>query len=208
MDDLGSDPFDVSDLPWPKRGDDPFRPRTPVSMPAILESGPHAWGAFAAGFRFSAQTLVERFQRTGYDQDFLALPVMFMYRHYAELSLKDLIFECGSFLGRPTDVADEHDLRRLWVIAREFLEALNLAGPDADAVEELLNRLGAADPKSMTFRYPVDKKGRPMLPPKLQRFDLLHFSRQMEGFAGWVDGTSAMVEQAREFEAEYGDSFP
>lgn len=59
------------------------------------------------------------------------------------------------------------------------------------------------DPKSEAFRYPVDNKGNAMLPKKLERLDLPHFARQMEGFAGWIDGTTAMLDQTRDFLAEY-----
>lgn len=67
----------------------------------------------------------------------------------------------------------------------------------------MLNILGAVDPKSETFRYPVDKRGSIMLPKRLERLDLPHFARQMEGFAVWIDGTTAMLDQTRDFLADY-----
>jgi hypothetical protein len=197
------DTADQDDFPWPKRGVDPFRPDRATSLPALLESGQQAWGFFAAGFRFSAQVLVKRIEATGYEQDFLALPVLYLYRHYAELALKEVIFDAGALLGQRQPVQNEHDLRNLWRMTRELLKRLDLEDADTDAVEELLNVLGAVDPKSMTFRYPVDTSGRVMLPKKLERLDLPHFARQMEGFAGWIDGTTAMLEQTADFYAEH-----
>lgn len=197
------DSSDPDDFPWPKRGVDPFRPDRATSLPALLESGPRAWGFFATGFRFSAGVLLEKFEETGYDQDFLALPVLYLYRHYAELALKDVIFDAAALLGQRPSIQNEHDLRNLWRTARELLNKLDLEDAATDAVEELMNVLGAVDPKSMTFRYPVDTSGRVMLPKKLERLDLPHFARQMEGFAGWVDGTAAMLEQTADLHAEY-----
>lgn len=145
------DAFDVDDMPWPKRGVDPFRADHPTSLPALLESGQPAWGFFAAGFRFSAQILVRRFEETGHDQDFLALPVLYLYRHYAELALKDLILDAGSVLGRRQSIEKEHDLRKLWLTARDLLNELDLNDADSDAVEELLNITRRDGPKERGF---------------------------------------------------------
>lgn len=157
------------------------------------------------GFQFSAQTLVERFRETRHDQDFLALPAVYLYRHALETSIKGLIAECESLQGKKAEVLQQHDLRKLWATLREHLRKLKLEGEpaDADAVEDLLGRLGHVDPNSMAFRYPVDLKGIPTLPEDLRRFDLLHFAEQMEGLLLWLDGTASMLDVQRDFQAEY-----
>lgn len=196
---------DELDFPWPVSGVDPFRPDLPTSPPALLEDGPRAWHFVAIGFQFSAQSLIEKFRDTGHDQDFLALPTVYLYRHALEVSMKGLIAECYALQGKSVPVSKEHDLRKLWKTLRALLRTMKLEGPpqDANAVEELLGNVGNVDPDSMAFRYPVDLKGKPMLPAALKRFDLLHFAERVDGLLNWLDGTASMLDQQRDFQADY-----
>ncbi len=165
---------------------------------AILGSGWQAWPAYLAGFRLAAETIVDRFRATRHDQDLLAYPVVYLYRHFAELSLKYLARQASRVAGEPVVVPAKHELRPLWQLVRRLWEDI---WPDEDqdaldGVERTVLSLDAVDPGGMVFRYPEDKKGEAHLPKDAETFDLLHFASLMTEFANWVDGVDGALDAA------------
>ena len=84
---------------------------------------------------------------------------MFLYRHYLEIRLKQIIFVGKKLLeaARPQGI-ETHDLTRLWPIARKLAEE---AWPDGgkevlNGAERLIMEYHQLDSKSMSFRYPED----------------------------------------------------
>lgn len=197
------DPFDLENFSWPRPGAKLFQADKPLSPPAFLDSGPRQWWMYAESYRFAATTLVERFHATGHDQDFLSLPVLYLYRHYAELSLKYLARESNRFLGlKPPKL--NHKLMPLWSSVESALTKIwpERYGEDHAAVGQLIQQLAAVDPRSDTFRFPVDKKGAPHLPDELKRFDLVHFATEMESFAHWVGGVADALSAESDVKAD------
>ncbi len=68
----------------PQKEVDPFRI---ASLSSITE---HSWPIYTAGFKKAADLLVKN-ARTAYDRNTLIFPVLFLYRQYIELSLKEII---------------------------------------------------------------------------------------------------------------------
>jgi hypothetical protein len=159
---------------------------------------------YAESYRFAAETLVRRFADTGRDQDFLALPALFLYRHYAELALKFLERETAIFLRRPVLKLKGHTLAALWMPVLKALEEIwpNRYADENAAVGELIAQLQVADPSSDTFRYPVNVAGEANLPPEFARFDLLHFATEMQAFGHWVGGVADALNAESEAEEE------
>jgi hypothetical protein len=99
-------------------------------------------------------------------QDSLVYPIMFLYRQYLELAIKNLIHK-----GRQLQDINEatpmgHNIYNLWKICEKLLNDIS----PGDSVEEIkqINRLisefCSVDPKATAFRYPEDKDGNPSLP--------------------------------------------
>jgi hypothetical protein len=191
-----------------------FQPKVPLSPPAFVDAGPREWWRYAESYRFAASTLVDFFARTGHDQDFLALPVLFLYRHYAELSLKLLVRDAFADLGRKIPKLIGHALVPLWAQLRPALEAIWPGEHDLDlgVIEAVVHELDSADPGSDTFRFPVDTKGLPQLPDYLRRLDVVHFAQSMEAYAHWVGGVadalSARSDISAELEREFSEGAP
>lgn len=92
-----------------------------------------------------------------------AYAILFLYRHYLELRLKELIIAYG---GEPSHFDREHRLLKIW----EELEKLDESSRTEELVEEVLTDLEIAkkimgafddiDANSQTFRYPQDRKGK------------------------------------------------
>ena len=131
----------------------------------------------------------DRFMRKG----FLILPMVFLYRHFVELSLKDIV-ALGNYLENgdytyPTN----HKLSGLWKLARDLLVGIvhGCTDEDLDAMGELIGQLDAVDPESFAFRYPVKKDWRPSL-PNLE-FNLMQFRESIDKMTSFFEGARMML---------------
>jgi hypothetical protein len=140
--------------------------------------------------------------------DFLAYPVLFLYRHALELHMKAIILA-----GAPV-----FDLRRLPAVDRvallnthnlEFLRAdlervfaafrwnWDFGFPTLRSVEEfgeLLNEFQSIDSRSFTFRYPVTTKGTPALPHGF-RMNVFAFADLLDPLLFALSGLPSLAEE-------------
>ncbi|MDE0137797.1 MAG: hypothetical protein OXM57_14900 [bacterium] len=206
---------------WPRKGMSLFdttnerdwRPNANMSW------GPD-WTLYQYGYAMAAKLLMRR-TASGKDQDFLIYPILFTARQAIELGLKEIIL-CGKRL-LDQDAPDliSHDLRYLWKTAKALLtdpEALYDPEVSDDesttAFEGLLMQLSAADPNSMTFRYPVDTEGRPSfvvgdrngkVPALINTRDL---SYTLEAMFNYLDGVGAWLAELETVEDSHADFSP
>ena len=129
------------------------------------------FGAFAKGYTLAATRLAASLLEAPRFPDYEAYPVVFLYRHALELSLKQIIYggvELAAFR-RMNDI-NEHlkNNHNLADLSRTSGKVLSLLFPN----DELLGRLNTTvaaicedwsqiDPRSDAYRYPIDTKGRP-----------------------------------------------
>ena len=67
---------------------------------------------------------------------------------------------------------------------------------------EILNELDRVDQRSFSFRYPIDKDGKALLPVHFS-FSIATFTSRMDSLLEILDGTVTGVEQAFDNEAEF-----
>lgn len=148
------------EFPWPKPGDILFRPDDDPQSDACLNWALRGWDAYASGYLAAANLLVETVLKTGQRTDTLIYPVAFLYRHYLELRLKEIIVQGRMLLARQSDFKPVHQLDVLWNSVRLILEKVWPNGPtiDLDAVENVILQFHDLDLNSFAFRYPVDRK--------------------------------------------------
>jgi hypothetical protein len=145
-----------------------------------------------------------------------AMPAVFLFRHYVELSLKDMISVARVLDDQSRGFPDTHGLARLWSELRTLLR--RIGGEDntddtmlLDVVEEMIAELDQADPGSMAFRYPRGRQqaGRPpLLEDEYEYFDTRAFRDQARRLANYIDGSSAQLDEwmgiKRDLDREYG----
>jgi hypothetical protein len=85
---------------------------------ATLNTGAEAWSQIAEGYRDAADIVVENHKGSAVVLDWIAFPVVFLYRQYLELSMKGLLIDAGSLLDRPQDPGTSHSLEALWARLR------------------------------------------------------------------------------------------
>jgi hypothetical protein len=200
---------EIDERPWPKPGDDPFALDGSYSsrLIACLNFTVDApWGGYAEGFRRLADIGVAHIERTGRDHDYLVYPILFGYRHYIELSLKEVIRDARQLLDKEGTSPETHNLEHLWNTAEPLLRAIADSPDTFRAVRECLGHFARLDPISENFRYPVTTKGELTIPEKLHNLDLGRVREVMERLAGFLDAvtthTSVELENKLDYLAE------
>lgn len=158
---------------------------------------------YAYMYRESAQRLIDLACDAPGLLNVHAMPAVFLFRHYVELSLKDMISAARVLRDQPRDFPDTHGLARLWSELRTLLR--RIGGEDTsddtmlfDIVEEMITELDKADPASMAFRYPRGREqaGRPpLLEDEYEYFDMRAFRDQARRLAHFIDGSSTQLDE-------------
>ncbi len=116
------------------------------------------WALYTTGFKRAADELVRHLgeeSSAAHLPEFVAYPIAFLYRHYLELRLKQILWSTQA-----ATIPKKHELMVLW---RKVLERLKDFHPqdgyfssDYERVTQLLRPFDELDPRSEGFRYPYD----------------------------------------------------
>lgn len=210
------------ELPWPKKGDNPFRVNG-----ADHRSSTWASLAWLAKVGFDDSTLSDAFKtvadkavaelRCGDDiqhPDALFLPVAYLYRHSIELKLKELIrmglqLELEELTEKTEECLSGHNLHKLWTIVRRFLKAYWPDGSEGDlnAAEGIVLAFHKIDRSGQHLRYSRDSQGNQVLSSLPKSADLVHVQDVFESLHTMLDscdsGFSAGLDYLNEMRSEY-----
>lgn len=139
---------------------------------------PVNWGNYTIEYQEAVNVLLD--DKT-WKRNFTVFPIIFLYRHYIELNLKEIILNNWEYLEIAKPFPSGHDIYKLWNICKDCMkETDKLVDPSFaesreyieqiigayDALEVDLNKFAEIDPDSQHFRYPVDAKGNPIVVKK------------------------------------------
>ena len=136
--------------------------------------------------------------------DQMVIPIMYLYRQYTELTLKEMIMfgreVVGKCCGYPMN---EHDLKELWQEALSLLTEHYGADVPSEAgnVNSCIEDIHAHDPKSFAFRYPTDKNGKPYL-TGIRHINIRNLHENMDRLASFLDCISTDLGTAYDFVME------
>lgn len=131
---------------------------------------PHeSFGVYARGYHHAAARLARFLLDRPRFPDYEAYPVVFLFRHSLELSMKNVIYSCAR-LARFRDVTgielvwnNSHNLEALFSASER---ALSILFPRDESLRQFMSRVGTVcqdfsslDTSSYAFRYPIDTKG-------------------------------------------------
>ncbi len=149
------------------------------------------------GYKIAARELTVGYgDRLTNEKDTLVFPIIFLYRQYLELALKDIIRELDRKLGnkRNDKILSQHKLLPLWDAAVEQYEALikqdNITlvfTPKLTKERKIVNQFNQIDEDSFSFRYATDKKGNETL-EGIEYISVDNFKNQIELVVTYVDG--------------------
>jgi hypothetical protein len=175
----------------------------------------------AKGYVFTAEKALENWQgRCCRRTDLEAYPILFLYRHALELSLKYILYRAFE-LSRyrlPGEIEEkflnDHNLQRVWKVVSDILKKISLGDEFTWQFEETVSKtceeLAELDPGSYTFRYPLDTKGTPT-PAIGKRVNLSAFVEELNKVLEYLDtlgfALSATVGVAEEAFAPMVDAY-
>src|SRR5207248_2363842 len=135
---------------------------------------------------------VKQVEEAGVDQDVLVYPIVFSYRQYLELRLKELRRAGFELHDWPLPGGLNHKLPGVWADCRKLIEVTYPATTvtELDVVGTIIKEFDVLDPDSFAFRYATTKSGAPSLPAKLRRINLRHLRDTMQKMATFLDAAA------------------
>lgn len=125
----------------------------------------------------------------------IVFPVVFLWRQYVELRLKELIHSGRHLLGQPPPQKEicHHDIGQLWDTVRVILsKSVHMRRSELTLIEPVIREWKEIDPFSMAFRYPHDRKGKPSA-PDVSQINLRKFGQIMKRLSKLLENASTSI---------------
>lgn len=187
---------------FPEKGDKLF-----ISSPnegKWLPSGIDDIFKLSEGYRLSAVSLYQEIKRREWvNKPYLSCAMVFSFRQFLEVRLKELIYMGKRELFKEARFKYIHNLEDLFhTYVTEVLTNVDSTYDKnmADIVKRLIQEFNLIDPKSMNFRYPVDKDQKPSL--TMQNFDIDNFKEIMDKLANYFDYQLEIIQMLEYYNAE------
>lgn len=186
-----------AEIPWPAPGDRLFDERGDWHTNAQIS--PTTFGGVAVEYQHTADEIVAQLEGGENFPDLVARPVVYLYRHYLELQLKDTLRQARLYFDEDPAVPRDHRLMELWAPLRKLIERRWDQGEDngeLDAVQSALAEFQAIDARGETFRYPTTRSGAPALTDAL----LINLASLRDGVAkigGYLQATATALSEER-----------
>lgn len=147
--------FEFEDL---KLGDKLIRNEANEGKVLFSQSLRGNWDLYAEGYKLAADMLVDQIEGTPLE-DRLLCPVLFMYRHFIELKLKNLISNLKVLSTNEFAFKFNHKLYEPWSIVRSNLDCLRGGSNERqfDVLDLCIKELDQLDPDGYHFRYPHNR---------------------------------------------------
>lgn len=184
------------EYPWPTIGDVLFAPGDSAWEDALVNWPMDNGWARSEGFYLGAKLLAETIDGPHSDQDTLLYPIAFLYRHYVELSLKQIVRDGNRLFGEEDDYVGEnvkktlnHSLTKYWSRCKAIYQAIWPQGRVEEllVVENCIKEFDNYDPNAQGFRYDTDRDGNPTL-NGLNRVGVRRLAHAMEGLHSFLGG--------------------
>ena len=177
-----------------------------VSYNAVLNSGHDKFFLYSDSYKTAAEKLYDQFDGTPFYANTLCYPIVFLSRHFLELRLKELIVNLNYAFDLDYPIKDDHSLISLWNKFKKMIdrqESYKVESKMLKNAERLINEFNVIDPKSFSFRYPVDNT--PEMNPTLKTtvIDLNNFMQTMKKLIQFFDDESWHVSYFVDMVDEY-----
>jgi hypothetical protein len=194
--------------PWPDKFVDPFQDvRGPDWVfNACMDRTP-TMSRYALAYREGAELLLRPLAESGGSErghnDLVIYPVVFCWRQFLELMLKDMVMMVRALSGRRGAAnLDKHGLMPLWNELKDHLPDLGARPGEIEVVGKTIARFAEFDANSFAFRYPKDKQGGSTQSHVPMRVNLKCLNEAMQNIANWLDCGHTEASERLRFEAE------
>jgi hypothetical protein len=182
------------DLPeyWPRLGERLFVPGSPGRDAYVASPLDERMHWMKEAFKEAADSLAIQAEENHYKKSMFVWPIVFCYRQYIELALKEVIAKHGEQVEPEIEPNwKSHKLGELWAHCKSIMQETLFETtvddiPGVGALEGLINDFQGADMNSYSFRYPTDTKGKLVEFP-FESIDLANLKCVMEGIYTFFD---------------------
>jgi hypothetical protein len=125
--------------------------------------------------------------------DTAIFPLVYLWRHYFELRMKELNLSLSAlFDEEPPKQNTQHDLGTLWGWLRPMLLRYNAPAKELRLASTVFKEFARVDYTSQTFRYQEDVKGN-RTAQGITHINVAHFTSPMKKLARFLEGVSMAV---------------
>jgi hypothetical protein len=178
----------------------------------LYQNNPDRWNDYSLGYKWAIKVLLIQATTPGsHPNEDHYYPILFVFRQYLELRLKNLIINLNSYLGEKENYTKQHNLKILWnschrliiqffsdndddlvedpQIKADFYNNLNLIG-------KFILELHSIDPDAQSTRYPENNAQHPFFCPKNSPIiDMNHFSEVVHWIITDLDTIQEMIDE-------------
>ena len=191
-------------MEWPKAGEKLFRSEAEYwHFNACINCYYPTLGQLAHHYKEGANTLARATAQGDATLDCVILPIVYLYRQYLELAIKDIIDTARRLEGEGHGYPMHHNLRDLWAEATRIVRKHygQDVPPEMDYVQPCIDEFNSHDPESFAFRYPTDKKGNANL-RGIQHISLRNLYETMGRLSSFLDCISSDLGQKYDWMCE------
>lgn len=188
---------DVLSFNWPKKGNRAFSMAVDRASPALLPCFIFATsGVYAVGFKSAADKIIEGIDMDR-NPDVYFFPVAYLYRHYLELTLKNIV-DIGRKAGAitvPQEQLRTHNLHELWNLARKLIGGVSSEEDmmAIDAIQSVILEFHQLDERGDAFRYSTDNRGNRHLINAPEWISLATLKNTMDAVANFLEAAEAII---------------
>ncbi|MCI5098870.1 hypothetical protein [Phaeobacter italicus] len=184
-----TDLLDSGNFNWPKGRGETFSQNPDAQSNIELTADPSKrLSLMVRGYKEAADSLVARLT-SPWQQNTQVYPILYLYRHFLELSLKEIVHLFGKDVQVNPDWMS-HSLVTQWQKVQKIVEEFGVQGDtNADRkVNSVIEQFNGVDQDSTAFRYATRPSGEPMK-LKVESIDIVRLSRDMDELYNYFQGT-------------------
>lgn len=180
---------------FPQTSDILFKEEVPPDYGAWLKNTGNKFFLYSEGYKEAGKRLYEFCSKNRFYVNTLIYPIVFNYRQFIELRLKELIIMGYRLLDINKDFANEHSLLKLWVTYKNDVLA-NIGNVESEIlnnIERIISQFNTEDPKSMSFRYPISNSSQRNEYINRDTIDLDNFKKVIDKLIYFLDCQWEMI---------------
>ena len=166
--------------------------------------GGNTWTGYSMGYKNGADILCNHVDLTQRSQDTLIFPIIFLYRHYLELIIKEILSDCAKILEEDIKFK-HHNLSSYWEMVKSNCSRAvedEIPSDMKDQIENVIRQLICVDKGSDAFRYPFRTDGTPTL-QGITHINIKQFSEQVSKASDALEAISSMLSVIVEMKSEH-----
>jgi len=195
--------------PYPKKDDTLFKGDIDIHLNADISHWNKDLSGYAKGYKSAADFIVsgaiEGHRSYDFNVSYIVFPVVFLYRQYIELRLKEIILLVTRINGEEHGIPKHHHIDELWKHARPHIERY-CAHEQLSALGVCIKEFCSFDSDGLAFRYPENKEGKPHL-PEWTVVNIRHLGETMQRIGNLLDDAADVLymelQHVNEIHGEY-----